>query len=329
MWMSGPTGRKGARGVDSSLNAMTSQALESLFESLKNWGRWGSDDQLGALNHLTAECRQGAAALVRDGLTISLASDMPVRPSAEAPYPTEHHMLTAGDARHNTGQPGYEASRDYIGTHVHGLGITHIDALCHMFVAGQMYNGVSADQVRSDGAQVNTIMTLREGIAGRGVLLDIPRTRGVDFLDRDDLITQADLDQAERAAGTAVRTGDVLLVSTGRDVRRQAAGGTLNPADGMAGLHPESLPWLHEREVAVLGSDGISDAMPGLRVPMWPYPIHQIGITAIGLHLIDNMSLASLAAHCATLGRWEFLFVVAPLRVPGGTGCPVNPLALL
>jgi kynurenine formamidase len=97
----------------------------------------------------------------------------------------------------------------------------------------------------------------------------------------------------------------------------------------MSGLHPECLPWLHEREIAMLGSDGISDPMPFLGVADWPFPVHQIGITAMGLHLVDNMALGALAELCTSLGRWSFLFTMAPLRIPRGTGCPVNPVAVL
>lgn len=307
----------------------TDADLRALFDTLKNWGRWGDDDERGTLNYLTpAHCR-AAVALVADGVSLSLARDLAVTPSAEMPFPAHHHMLTAGDARHNTGMPGYEASRDYVGTDVHGLGLTHVDALCHMFVAGQMYNGIPASEVRSDGALRNTVMSLAEGVVGRGVLLDVPRARGVPYLDGDDLVRRRDLEAAEAQAGVEVGRGDVLLVSTGRDSRRAARGGTLSPAEGIAGLHPDCLPWLHGREVAILGSDGISDAMPGLRVPNWPFPVHQIAITAIGLHLIDNMSLEGLAAACAERGRGSFLFAMAPLRIERGTGCPVNPLAVL
>ena len=97
----------------------------------------------------------------------------------------------------------------------------------------------------------------------------------------------------------------------------------------MAGMHPECLPWLHDRGIAVLGSDGISDAMPGLGIAEWPFPIHQVGIVAIGLHLIDNMALGTISEQCAQRGRWEFLLTLAPLRIEGGTGCPVNPIAVL
>jgi kynurenine formamidase len=194
-----------------------------------------------------------------------------------------------------------------------------------MFVRGEMYGGRPASDVRSDGARANTVMAMADGVVGRGVLLDIPRLRGAAFLENDDFITRADLDAAATAAGVTVGAGDILLVSWGRDARRRAKRGF----DGMAGLHPDCLPWLHEREIAVLGSDGISDPMPGLAIENWPFPIHQIGITAIGLHLIDNMALGALAEQCAERDRWEFLFTMAPLRIERATGSPVNPVAVL
>jgi len=304
--------------------------LDGLFESLKNWSRWGAEDEKGALNFLSPAHRTRAAALVTEGVTVSLAHDLPVRPTAENPYPAQHHMLTAGDARDNTGVPGFEATRDYVGAHVHGLGITHIDALCHMMVKGQMYNGVPASEVRSDGARRNTVMALANGLVGRGVLLDIARLRGVPYLPGNTAVSVTELQAAETAAGLEVGTGDVLVVSTGRDAWRAEAGGALNPGGGgMAGLHPDCLPWLREREIAVLGSDGISDPTPGPGVAGWPFPIHQIGITGIGLHLIDNMALGTLGDECAARQRWSFLLTLAPLRIEGGTGCPVNPTAVL
>ena len=164
-------------------------------------------------------------------------------------------------------------------------------------------------------------------MVGRGVLLDVPRSRGVDFLGANETISVSDLEAAERLQGVEVGAGDLLIVSTGRDARRAAAG-QLDPfAEGLAGLHAECLPWLHERCIAALGSDGISDPMPGLGIEGWPFPVHQVGITGIGLHLIDNMSLGALLDVCASRERWEFLLSVAVIRIPGGTGCPVNPLA--
>jgi kynurenine formamidase len=296
-----------------------------MYEELKNWGRWGAGDERGALNHLTDERRAAAAGVVRSGEAVSLAHDIGTEPSAENPRPAQHHMLASGDARDANGIAGYEAARDYIGLDVHGLFTTHVDALSHMFVRGQMYGGRPASDVRSDGARANTVLSMADGVVGRGVLLDIPRARGVDHLDAGELVTVADLEAAEQAEGVRVGPGDVLLVAWGREARRAATAGF----DGFAGLHAECLPWIHGREVAVLGSDGISDPMPFAGTPEWPFPVHQIGITAIGLHLIDNVALGRLAERCGTAGRWEFLFTMAPLRIPRGTGCPVNPVAVL
>ena len=299
--------------------------LDRFYLELSNWRRWGDDDQRGALNHLTPAHRTHAATLVRDGESVSLARNLATAPTPENPYPAHHHMLASGDARDSNGIPGYEAARDYVGSDVHGLGVTHVDALSHMFVRGEMYGGRPASDVRSDGARANTVMAMADGVVGRGVLLDIPRLRGAAFLENDDFITRTDLEAAATAAGVTVGTGDILLVSWGRDARRRAKRGF----DGMAGLHPDCLPWLHEREIAVLGSDGISDPMPGLAIDNWPFPIHQVGITAIGLHLIDNMALGALAEKCAARNRWEFLFTMAPLRIERATGSPVNPVGVL
>ena len=311
-------------------NVLPTAQLDELYEQVKNWGRWGADDERGALNHLTDVHRAHAASLVRHGVAVSMAHNLPITPSAETPFPAHHHMLASGDGRDSTGIPGYEACGDYIGTQVHGLGITHIDALCHMFVKGEMYNGRPTTDVRSTGARTNTIMSAADGIIGRGVLLDVPAADGVDFFPHDRSVTVAHLEAAEERQKVHVGEGDILLISTGRDFRRTQKGGALSPfADGLCGLHPTCLPWLHERRIAVLGSDGISDHMPYIGTPEWPFPIHQIGITGIGLHLIDNMHLAPIASACADRSRWEFLLTVLPIRIPGGTGCPVNPVAVL
>jgi len=308
---------------------MTRSDLDALFESLSNWGRWGSDDERGMLNHLLPEHAREAAADVREGLAISLAHDLDLHPTPETPVPAQHHMLAAGDARKESGIAGYEAARDFVGAHVHGLGVTHIDALCHMFVRGRMYNDVPASEVRSDGARRNTLLALENGIVGRGVLIDLAAGRGVDFIDGSEAISLAELEATATQQGVTVGAGDILMIATGRDARRRSADGALDPADGMVGLHPECLPWLREREIAVLGSDGISDPLPGLGIESWPFPIHQIGITAMGLHLIDNLALGALSAACAERERWTCLFSLGALRVPGATGCPVNPIALL
>ena len=303
----------------------STDTLDRMYEDLKNWDRWGADDERGALNHITDDHRRRAAALVVEGESLSLAHDLATEPLPEHPSPVQHHMLASGDARDSNGIPGYEAARDHLALDVHGLYTTHVDALSHMFVRGEMFGGRPASEVRSDGARSNTVLSMADGVVGRGVLLDIARALGSDFLGPGEVVSVADLELAEAVQHIRVGPGDVLVVAWGREARRAA----MNAFDGFSGLHAECLPWLQERQVAVLGSDGISDPMPFVGTPEWPFPVHQIGITAMGIHLIDNVKLAHLADRCAATGRWEFLFTMAPLRIVRGTGCPVNPVAVL
>ncbi len=307
----------------------TDGELDLLYEELSTWGRWGPDDEAGALAYLTPQRRAAAAGLVRSGQAISLAHDLALAPNAEQPFPSQHHMLASGDALETSGIPGYEATRDFVGTDVHGLGTTHLDALCHMFVRGQMYNGGRPEDVPSSGATRNTVMTLADGIVGRGVLLDVPGAQQRPYLAAGEAISPAQLEAAEQAQGVAVESGDIVLISTGRDARRVEASGQLNPfVKGLPGLHPECLRWLSQREVAVLCSDGISDMLPP-RPGHWSFPVHQIGIVGMGLHLIDNVRLDGLLAACRAAEQYAFLFTAAPLRIPGGTGSPINPVAVL
>lgn len=309
----------------SEFSVPTTEDLDGLFDQLSNWTRWAAGDELGTLHFLTDDRRAAAAGLVSSGESISLAHDLATEPMADHPHPVQHHMLESGDARDAVGIEGYEAARDHLALDVHGLWTTHVDALSHMFVQGRMYGGRPASEVRSDGARSNTVLSMADGVIGRGVLLDVPRALGVEFLGNGEVVTVADLEATEVHQGLRVEPGDVLLVAWGRESRRRSRRGF----DGLSGLHPDCLPWLAEREVAVLGSDGISDPMPFLGTPGWPFPVHQIGIVAMGLPLIDNVRLARLAERCAELGRWEFLFTMAPLRIPKGTGSPVNPVAVL
>lgn len=189
-----------------------------------------------------------------------------------------------------------------------------------------MYNGFDTSEVRTDGAQRNSIMAGSDGIASRGVLLDIPGLRGGEWLDPGDLVTAADLTAAEERQGLKVEKGDILLVATGRDARREAVG-RWPMADGFAGLYADCLPWLHDRGIAVLGGDGFTDAFPS-RVEGWPMPFHQIAIVSMGVHLIDNMQLGRLLAACSERDRWEFFFMLAPLRLERGTASPVKPIAV-
>lgn len=302
--------------------------MRAMFESVKNWGRWGDDDEAGALNLITPDRRAAAAGEVSAGISVSCARELPVTPSIENPHPALHMMVRGGDDCVIPGI-GMESTSDFVGVAFHGMSTSHIDALCHVFVDELMYNGFPAAEVKSTGAQRGSIMCAKDGVVGRGVLLDIPRQQGVGHLEPGTAITVADLEAAETDQGVTVGEGDILLISTGRDSRREQTGPWHPFKSGLAGLHPECVPWLHERGIAVLGCDGVSDVLPGNHPSDWAMPIHQCVIVAMGVHLLDNLRLDRLAAVCEEQQRWSFLFTVAPLRIEGGTGSPANPIALL
>lgn len=306
-------------------DALTAAQMQALFDAVSNWGRWGPDDERGTLNHLTPQAVRAAAGLVTLGETVSLSRNFPVHPGPENPWPAHHHMVIAGDDPCIPGVDGLEVSTDYIGIAFHGMASSHLDALCHVFQGGRMYNGHPATDVKSTGARRNTVMTLKDGLAGRGVLLDVPRALGVPFIAADHLVTAGELERTEMAQGLRVGKGDILLIRLGREARRLA-----HDDQDIPGLHPQVAGWLHEREIAVLGGDGVHDPIPsGLVAPEWPMPIHMLGLVAMGLHLLDNLYLEDIAAAAARIARWEFLLTLAPLRIEGGTGSPLNPIALL
>jgi kynurenine formamidase len=215
---------------------------------------------------------------------------------------------------------------DHLAVSPHGQAHSHLDALCHFAWQDQMYNGHPVTQVTSMGARANAITIGQDGIVSRGVLLDIPRLRGVEWLEPDQSITVADLEAAEAAAGLTVESGDILLVRTGRHARRRAQG----PWDSrvsLSGLHHEAGPWLKDRGVALLGSDGVSDYREH-PFDCCTHPIHILSLVAMGMQLLDNQNLDDLAAACAERSRWAFMLVIAPLKLVGGTASMTNPIAI-
>jgi kynurenine formamidase len=300
--------------------------VKEFFTTLSNWGKWGPNDQLGALNYITPAKRAHAAALARDGHAVSLALPLATQPGPHNPTPVMH-MMTC------TGAPGEDRlaalpySADYFAIAPHGLANTHIDALCHVFYQDKMYNGYPASDVTAQGARNCAIDALRDGIVSRGVLIDIPRLKGKDWLEPGEAISPADLEAAEQAGNFCVEEGDVLFVRTGRHTREKASGAWDPFHEGLAGLGAACLPWLHARKIATLGSDGASDVIPSGYQDMM-LPIHTMTLVAMGIHLLDNCALDALSEACATRSRWTFLLIVAPLVLLKGTASPVNPLAV-
>jgi len=297
---------------------VTEEDLDRWMKELSNWGRWGKEDQLGAINLITPAKRKQAAALVTEGVSISLARDPQTEKTIDNPRPYEHTMIRTG-----VGESG--ANMDTYSVSYHGLAHTHLDSLCHVFYRGKMYNGFSQEEVTEKGCGKADIHNLKEGIFTRGILIDIPRLKGLPYLEPGTPIYPEDLEAWEKKTGIQVSSGDVLFVRTGRWARR-AALGPWNVAGNSAGLHPSVAKWLRERDVAMIGGDGASDLTPS-GIEGVAYPLHRLALVGLGVHMFDNCDLEALSEAAARYDRWEFLLTVAPLPVPGGTGSPVNPIA--
>lgn len=302
--------------------------IQEVFDLCKNWGRWGADDEKGTLNLITESKVARLGRLVSFGRHVACSAPLPTRPNAENHMPAGHHMLIAGDAARATGVPGLEVTADFISLAMHGMACTHLDALCHLGTDGLTYNGVPISEVKSTGAARNSVMAARNGIVTRGVLLDIPHMRKQPWLEPGEVITAEELLETAGLEGVTVEEGDAILIGTGRDARRSAKGPWDPVAVGLPGIAPEAALLFHEWDVAMLGTDVVLDPHPGPGYGKWPMPLHQISLVAMGMPIIDNLSLAALSLACAELERWEFGIVIAPLVIEGGTGSPVNPIAI-
>jgi kynurenine formamidase len=297
--------------------------FDVLFDKLKNWGRWGDDDDLGTLNFLGEGEVVAAAGLVRSGRRVSLARALDTVAGPDNGRPALHYMTSMGDQRQD--ESAYYA--DFIGVDFHGKSASHLDSLVHVAYKGLLYNGKrAADVVGSKGTSFGAVSRLARGIVARGVLLDAARARKVDWVEPPCALGAEDLGAIAATLGLEVRRGDVVFLRTGQ-VRRRSVLGPWDPDLAEAGLATSGLEWLAEREIAVLGSDGDSDARPS-PVEGIGGPIHVLSVAALGMCLLDNLDLESVSEACAEEGRFEFLVVVAPLVVPGGTGSPVNPIAV-
>ena len=298
--------------------------FSALFRALRNWSRWGADDERGALHLITPERVAAATRLVRDGVGVSLSLPLNTTPAVHNPMPADHYMTALAGRDEESDAVNF--IKDYVGLDYHNDGHTHIDALCHVAYQGLLYNNRPADAVTADGATVNTIEVLSDGLVGRGVLLDIPRVHGAPWLEPGEHVFAEDLEAAEREQRIRVGEGDILLVRTGH-ARRLAELGPWNTPEVKAGLHPTAMRFVASRGVAALGSDGNHDTAPSSTEGV-DFPIHVLAIVAMGVHLLDYLQLEDLVAACERAARWEFLFFSAPLRIVGGTGSPLNPVAV-
>jgi len=228
--------------------------FEAMFESVKNWGRWGPDDQMGTLNYLTPEHVRRAAGLVRSGRSVSMAIPINTVAGPDNQSPAIHHMTQMFDLP--VGTSSLRFGMDFLGMSCHGDCHTHIDALCHIAYGGHVYGGRPESLLTSHGGSALDIAGYANGIVGRGVLLDIPRLRGTPWLEPGEAVTRAELEAAEKAEGVRLDEGDILVFRTGHHRRRLEGGPWDNgyTGEGKAGLHVDTIPWMHERRIAALAS---------------------------------------------------------------------------
>ena len=325
---------------------------------LSNWGKWGKDDQAGTINLITPAKRKAAAALVRDGVSVSMSldADLPKEGSTGGPLPgmtgggprgggalpapgsTPPAARGTGGSPSNrttwtlTSRPPGPAPRDLaayvvdtIAMSYHGNDTTHLDAPSHMYYKGQIYNGYPQSSYTDRGAGKDDVMSMKNGIFTRGVLFDMPRLKSVPYLGDNEAIYVEDLEAWEKKAGFRVAAGDAVLVRTGRWVRVREKG-PLDLNRATPGLYASCARWLRERGAAILGSDVVQDVRPS-QVEGVNQPIHQMALMAMGMPLIDNADLEALSEAAAQRRRWTYLLTINPLRVPGATGGPVNPIA--
>jgi kynurenine formamidase len=238
-------------------------------------------------------------------------------------------MVDSGEGRdHDSSARLLErrGASEFIGMVFHGYTITHVDTPAHYFWQGKIYNGRSANLITSrEGAQVESVDLLRDGVVSRGVLLDVAALRGR-WLEAGEGVMPEDLEAAEKAQNVRVEAGDILLIRTGYYARRlQEPRHPLK--DGSPAAHVACMPWFRERDIAMLGTDTHNDVSPATH-PGLGNVVHIVALVGMGLWLIDNANLEDLAQACASRRRWEFMLTIAPLRLQGVTGSPVNPIAL-
>jgi len=307
--------RSAAPRATSRARDLTDDELEAIFNRCSNLGRWGADDELGTLNYITPAKRIAAAQLVKTGETVSLGRDISTTASKVDPNPARL-MITFGNG------PGIS---DYFAMAPHGMTITHLDSLAHFSFNDTLYNGRKRSAtMTAGGARWGSIFAMRQGIFTRGVLLDVAAARGVPWYESNEYVTVADLEAAEQRQSVRVSSGDVLLVRSGMERMEQERG--LQDTYPRAGFHAECAEWMHRREVALYGGDCIEKLpYPSER---FPSAMHMIALVSMGLPILDWPALTALAETCDREKRWDFLLTTAPMRLPGATSAPVNPLCL-
>ena len=302
----------------------TNQDFQRAMQELSNWGRWGEDDELGQANFITKEKRIASARLVREGITVSLAHDVVQEDAVDTSAYLNREVVRVSPT-------GASDKLEYTGSY-HGTIHSHLDSLdCHIMYEGKGYNDVGYEEVEAaDGCPRGSIHAHRNGVITRGVLFDATLLPGratlEGWLEPGTPITYEDLEILEEIQGIRVEPGDVILLHTGRWIRREALG-AWPISDGVAGYHADVAYFLKDRGVAMIGHDMFNDVSPS-GVGNISLPLHSLALVSLGVSIFDNLDFTEVAELAKQLGRYEFLFMASPLRIQKGMGSPLNPIAM-
>ena len=303
----------------------TAADVERAMRELSNQGRWGEDDEIGAANFITPEKRRQAASLVQEGLSVSLAHDIVEEETVDGPTHLRREVLRVSET-------GGSDRLQYTGSY-HGYVHSHLDSLdCHVMIDGVGHTGATLAAIEeAGGCPKGSIHALRNGIVTRGVLFDatlLPGKATADgWLEPGTPVRKADLEALEEIQGVRVEEGDVILLHTGRWLRRAALGPWARDDAGVAGYHADVAYFLKERGVAFIGHDMSTDVAPTGIEGHDRFPLHELALVSLGVGIFDNLDFTEAAEAAQRLGRYEFLFTAAPLRIRMGMGSPINPIA--
>lgn len=300
---------------------LTEAQFQALAQRVSNWKRWGADDELGALNFITPAVTRTAGGLIREGRIVHCGAGIP----SSMPDTQDHSgSITMRLESANS----WGAINETITLDVHGhSGLTHLDALGHIYYRGYHFNGKPFSGVLGNRLATHGIETASAGIAGRGVFIDLAAARGQRWLQPQDRLTPEELTQAITRSGATLQPGDTLFLNTGvaefQKTRRLAPGVPIQTG----GMQVECAEIIHRSGVAIIVSDGGTDSFPS-EVESVLIPWHILCLVQMGVRLVDGAQLAELAATCKELRRTAFFCTIAPIDYRGGTSSPVNPICI-
>ena len=297
---------------------VTQIQFDEWMTTLSNWGRWGEDDERGALNLITPAKKIAAAKLVIAGKTVSMARTMPLEKLPDDAKANRAPVIKGSAVNvYNINQEhGYFWERYEV--EYHGSDMTHVDALCHVAYRGKVYNGANFldSASKENGCESHNVLSMRDGVLTRGVLIDLPGKE----------VTPTDILAWEAKTGIRIESGDAVFLRTGRDLTaEESMPKDANNVANSGGYHPSLIPFIKERDIALLGSDSYQEVGSQQAVAM---PIHFFALVGLGVHLLDNLYLETLAETAQQQNSWEFMFVMAPHTMPNGSGAAVNPIAV-